>query len=134
MLVMIQPDLGTALVFVAIMVGALFLAGASLRWMAAGWSRPHRGPARHLVLLQDYQRDRLLSFLDPSSDPQGAGFQVMQAQIAVGSGGIFGKGLTNGRIGVRTSCPFSRPTSPSPSCSRSSASSAASSCSCSSSG
>jgi rod shape determining protein RodA len=47
-------------------------------------------------LLQDYQRRRLLSFLDPTSDPQGAGYQVIQSQIAVGSGGIFGKGLTNG--------------------------------------
>jgi rod shape determining protein RodA len=93
-LVMIQPDLGSALVLVAIAAGALYLSGASLRWMglAAGsvvamvpviWS-----------ILQDYQRRRLLSFLDPSSDPQGAGFQVIQAQIAVGSGGIFGKGLT----------------------------------------
>jgi rod shape determining protein RodA len=95
-LIMIQPDLGTALVLVAIMVGALFLAGASLRWMflaavalfaalPIGWS-----------FLLDYQKVRLLSFLDPSSDPSGAGFQVAQAQIAVGSGGIFGKGLTAG--------------------------------------
>ena len=99
-LVMIQPDLGTALVLVAILAGALFLSGASLRWMglAAGsvvamvpviWS-----------ILQDYQRRRLLSFLDPTSDPQGAGFQVIQAQIAVSSGGLFGKGLTNGTQGA----------------------------------
>jgi rod shape determining protein RodA len=95
-LIMIQPDLGSALVLIAILAGALFLSGASLRWMglAAGtvvamvpviWS-----------VLQDYQRRRLLSFLDPSSDPQGAGYQVIQAQIAVGSGGLFGKGLSNG--------------------------------------
>jgi rod shape determining protein RodA len=100
LLIMIQPDLGSALVLVAILVGALFLSGASLRWMglAAGgvvamvpviWS-----------VLQDYQRRRLLSFLDPSSDPQGAGFQVIQAQIAVGSGGLFGKGLTHGTQGA----------------------------------
>lgn len=96
LLVMIQPDLGTALVLIAILAGALYLSGASLRWMglAAGavvamlpviWS-----------VLQDYQRRRLLSFLDPTSDPQGAGFQVSQALIAIGSGGPFGKGLTNG--------------------------------------
>jgi rod shape determining protein RodA len=100
LLVMIQPDLGSSLVLVAILAGALFLSGASLRWMglAAGsvvamvpviWS-----------LLQDYQRRRLLSFLDPTSDPQGAGYQVIQAQIAVGSGGLFGKGLTNGTQGA----------------------------------
>ena len=96
LLIMIQPDLGSALVLVAILAGTLFLSGASLRWMglAAGtvvamvpiiWS-----------VLQDYQRRRLLSFLDPSSDPQGAGYQVIQAQIAVGSGGLFGKGLFSG--------------------------------------
>ena len=104
-LVMIQPDLGTALVLVAIMVGALFLSGGSLRWigLAAGaaiatlpviWS-----------VLQDYQRRRLLSFLDPLSDPQGAGYQVIQAQMAVGSGGIFGKGLTNGSQGASSFLP-----------------------------
>lgn len=104
-LVMIQPDLGTALVLVAIAAGTLFLAGASLRWIgiAAGgvvatlpviWS-----------VLQDYQRRRLLSFLDPTSDPQGAGFQVIQAQIAVGSGGIFGKGLTNSTQGAANFLP-----------------------------
>jgi rod shape determining protein RodA len=93
---MIQPDLGTSLVLVAILVGALFLSGASLRWMllAAG-SLIAALPVAWSFLL-DYQKLRLLSFLDPTSDPQGAGFQVAQAQIAVGSGGIFGKGLTAG--------------------------------------
>ncbi len=95
-LVMIQPDLGSALVLVAIMVGTLFLGGASLRWMAlAAVSLVAALPIAWSFLL-DYQKQRLLSFLDPSSDPQGAGFQVAQAQIAVGSGGIFGKGLTAG--------------------------------------
>jgi rod shape determining protein RodA len=95
-LIMIQPDLGTALVFVAIMVGALFLGGASLRWMllAAG-SLIAALPVAWSLLLP-YQKLRVLSFLDPTSDPSGAGFQVAQAQIAVGSGGIFGKGLTAG--------------------------------------
>jgi rod shape determining protein RodA len=95
-LIMIQPDLGSALVLVAIMVGALFLAGASLRWMLlAGAAVVAAIPIAWSVLL-DYQKLRILSFLDPSSDPSGAGFQVAQAQIAVGSGGIFGKGLTAG--------------------------------------
>ncbi len=96
LLVMVQPDLGTALVFVAILLGALFISGASLRWMAlaaaaviavlpVGWSS-----------LREYQQQRILSFLDPASDPQGAGFQVIQSQIAIGSGGLFGRGLTNG--------------------------------------
>ena len=95
-LIMIQPDLGTALVLVAIVAGALFLSGASLRWLGvAGGAVVAMLPVVWSIL-QDYQRRRLLSFLDPLSDPQGAGYQVLQAQIAVGSGGIFGQGLTNG--------------------------------------
>ena len=95
-LIMIQPDLGTAMVLVAIMVGALFLSGASLRWMLlAGGALIAALPVVWSLLLP-YQKLRVLSFLDPSSDPSGAGFQVTQAQIAVGSGGIFGKGLTAG--------------------------------------
>lgn len=95
-LIMIQPDLGTSLVLVAIMVGALFLSGASLRWMLlAGGAVIAALPIAWSFLL-DYQKLRVLSFLDPSSDPSGAGYQVAQAQIAVGSGGIFGKGLTAG--------------------------------------
>jgi len=95
-LIMIQPDLGTALVLVAIMLGALFLAGASLRWLALGAVAVVAALPLIWSVLQPYQQQRVLSFLDPSSDPQGAGFQVAQAQIAVGSGGIFGKGLTAG--------------------------------------
>lgn len=95
-LVMIQPDLGSALVIVAIAAGALFLSGASLRWMGVAAVSVVAAVPIIWSILQDYQRRRLLSFLDPTSDPQGAGFQVIQAQIAVGSGGLFGKGLTNG--------------------------------------
>jgi len=99
-LVMIQPDLGTALVLVAILAGALFLSGASLRWIVLAAAAAVATLPVIWSLLQDYQRRRLLSFLDPASDPQGAGFQVAQAQIAVGSGGIFGKGLTNSTQGA----------------------------------
>ena len=100
LLIMIQPDLGSALVLVAILGGALFLSGASLRWMGlAAGSVIAMVPVIWSVL-QDYQRRRLLSFLDPSSDPQGAGYQVIQAQIAVGSGGLFGKGLSSGTQGA----------------------------------
>jgi rod shape determining protein RodA len=95
-LIMIQPDLGTALVLVAVMVGALFLSGASLRWMALGAAAVVAALPIAWSVLQGYQKQRILTFLDPSSDPQGAGFQITQAQIAVGSGGIFGKGLTAG--------------------------------------
>jgi rod shape determining protein RodA len=96
LLIMIQPDLGTSLVLVAIMLGALFLSGASLRWIAIGGAAVVAALPVVWSLLLPYQQQRVLSFLDPTSDPSGAGFQVSQAQIAVGSGGIFGKGLTAG--------------------------------------
>lgn len=95
-LIMIQPDLGTALVLVAIMVGALFLSGASLRWMLLSAAALVAALPVVWTLLISYQKLRVLSFLDPAADPSGAGFQVAQAQIAVGSGGLFGKGLTAG--------------------------------------
>lgn len=95
-LIMIQPDLGTALVLVAIMLGALFLSGASLRWMIVSAVSVIAALPVVWSFLLDYQKQRLLSFLNPSSDLQGAGFQLAQAQIAVGSGGIFGRGLTAG--------------------------------------
>lgn len=96
-LVLIQPDLGTSLVFGAILFGTLFLSGAGLRWLllaAAGVVA--MVPIAWNYILQDYQKRRLLSFMDPSADPQGSGYQLIQSQIAVGSGGLFGKGLTNG--------------------------------------
>jgi len=95
-LVMMQPDLGTALVFGAITLGMLFMTGASLRWLGVGAGLTVAMLPVIWSLLHDYQRRRLLSFLDPTADPQGSGWQVMQSQIAVGSGGLFGKGLTNG--------------------------------------
>ncbi len=96
-LVMLQPDLGTSLVFFAILGGMLFMAGASLRWLgalaAAGLATL---PLVWTYVLHDYQRERLTSFLDPASDPLGAGFQLLTAQQAVASGGLLGAGLTNG--------------------------------------
>lgn len=99
-LVLIQPDLGTSLVFAAIVIGMVFLAGVALRWlglaaavglaaMPIGWS-----------ILEDYQRRRLLTFLDPTADALGSGFQVLQSQFAVASGGMFGRGLTSGGGGA----------------------------------
>ena len=97
LLVMLQPDLGTSLVLLAILGGMLFMSGASLRWMAALVGGVLAAiPLIWTYVLRDYQKQRLTSFLDPSSDVQGAGFQLHQSQIAVGSGGWLGKGLTNG--------------------------------------
>lgn len=97
LLVMLQPDLGTSLVLLAILAGMLFMSGASLRWMAVLVGGVLAAiPFVWTYVLRDYQKQRLTSFLDPSSDVQGAGFQLHQSQIAVGSGGWLGKGLTNG--------------------------------------
>jgi rod shape determining protein RodA len=96
-LVMLQPDLGTSLVLLAILGGMLFMSGASLRWLGVLVGGILAAfPLIWTYILRDYQKQRILGFLDPSSDIQGAGYQLFQSQIAVGSGGPFGKGLTNG--------------------------------------
>jgi rod shape determining protein RodA len=95
-LVMLQPDLGTSLVFAAVLFGMLFMGGASLRWLSAiGLTVVAVLPFIWTYVLEDYQKLRLTSFMDPTADVQGAGYQLFQSQIAVGSGGWFGKGLTN---------------------------------------
>ena len=96
-LVMIQPDLGTSLVFAAILAGMLWMSGASLKWLAAlAAGVAALVPIAWTYILLDYQKQRLLSFLDADPDIKGSGYQLYQAQIAVGSGGLMGKGLTNG--------------------------------------
>ena len=95
-LVFRQPDLGTTLVFLAIFVGVSFIAGAR-PWQLA--TLAGIGIAALPVvwtLMKDYQRARLVSFLDPYADPLGTGWNIIQSLIAVGSGGVFGKGLTAG--------------------------------------
>jgi rod shape determining protein RodA len=96
LLVLVQPDLGTSLVFGAILLGMLFVVGVRLRWMALGFAVAIAAAPVVWSLLADYQRRRLLSFLDPSADPLGSGFQLIQSQIAVGSGGLLGTGLNSG--------------------------------------
>ena len=96
-LVMMQPDLGTSLVLLAILAGMLFMSGASLRWLLVGGLAALAAiPLAWSYVLRDYQKDRILSFLNPTADTQGAGWQVLQSQITVGSGGLLGTGLTNG--------------------------------------
>jgi rod shape determining protein RodA len=96
-LVLRQPDLGTALVFVAILGGMLFISGASIGWMALLLGLGVAFTPLLLGQLADYQVARLLCFLDPAADPQGACYQLVQSLNAVGSGGLFGQGLTAGR-------------------------------------
>lgn len=101
-LVLMQPDLGSSLVFGAIVFGALFVTGASVRWLAVAVGiGVAMVPYVWNNVLHDNQRDRLISILNPASDALGSKYQVVQSQIAVGSGGFFGKGLTNGVISDR---------------------------------
>jgi len=103
-LILLQPDLGTSLIFIAILFGMLFAAGVPLRYLVALVAG---GAALFAVaayaslqgwfpLLKEYQLRRLLVFLDPYSDRTGAGWNVIQSMIAIGSGGFFGKGLFSG--------------------------------------
>jgi len=97
LLVMLQPDLGTSLVFAAILAGMLWMSGASMKWLAAlAATVVALVPIAWTYVLLDYQKQRLTSFLNPTQDISGSGYQLYQSQIAVGSGGMFGKGLTNG--------------------------------------
>jgi len=97
-LVMLQPDLGTVLVLVFIVLGVLALSGAPARWIAglivAG--ALVCVAAVQLGVLDDYQVDRFAAFANPALDPQGVGYNTNQARIAIGSGGIPGKGLFQG--------------------------------------
>lgn len=95
LLVFVQPDLGTALVFVAIMFGMMFAAGVNL-WALSGLSAAGvlgSVLAVKLNILQQYQVTRLLIFLNPQADPAGAGYNITQSKIAIGSGQLFGRGL-----------------------------------------
>jgi rod shape determining protein RodA len=97
LLVMLQPDLGTSLVFAAILAGMLWMSGASLKWLGLlAAAVVAMVPIAWNYLLRDYQKERLTSFLNPTPDITGSGYQLYQSQIAVGSGGWFGRGLTNG--------------------------------------
>ncbi|MDQ4035822.1 MAG: rod shape-determining protein RodA [Chloroflexota bacterium] len=100
-LVFRQPDLGTALVFIGILVGMLFMSGASLGWMGMLAAGLVAAAPVVVGMLHEYQRQRLFCFLDPSADPQGACYQLVQALNAVGSGGWLGRGLTVGGEGQR---------------------------------
>jgi len=96
-LVMLQPDLGTALMICAGGVTVMFLAGIPLRLFIGGaLAIAIAIPIAFNFLLHDYQRNRVLIFLDPESDPLGTGYHISQSKIAIGSGGIFGKGFLNG--------------------------------------
>jgi len=96
LLILIQPDLGTASMVVFGGLTVMFLAGLPLRLFVGGLAGVAVAVPVALSFLHDYQRKRVTIFLDPESDPLGAGYHIAQSKIAIGSGGIFGKGFLNG--------------------------------------
>ncbi len=96
-LVMLQPDAGSALVYIVIALGMFFAAGTPLAYLGGLIGSGLAAlPFLIMFVLKDYQKNRLLVFLDPMRDPLGAGYNVIQSRIAVGSGGFLGKGFMNG--------------------------------------
>ncbi|MBQ4527106.1 MAG: rod shape-determining protein RodA [Clostridia bacterium] len=96
-LIMLQPDFGTTMVFLIIFAGILFAANISYKYIiGTGLCMAAAIPLVWNLFLQEYQKNRIRVLFDPESDPQGAGYHVMQSKIAIGSGGIFGKGLGQG--------------------------------------
>jgi rod shape determining protein RodA len=94
--ILVQPDLGTASMVVFGGLVVMFLAGLPLRLFVGGFAAVAVAVPLALSVLHDYQRKRITIFLDPESDPLGAGYHISQSKIAIGSGGIFGKGFLNG--------------------------------------
>jgi len=95
-LVVVQPDLGTAALIAIAGALVIVLAGLRLRVIAALFALGAVGAWFGWSFMHDYQRKRVLTFLNPQTDPLGAGYHIIQSQIAIGSGGVFGKGWMNG--------------------------------------
>jgi rod shape determining protein RodA len=95
-LVLMQPDLGVALTYMPFLAAALFFGGIPGRWWAGLIVAGTLTIGGSWFLLKDYQKDRIRTFLDPNLAARGAGYQVRQARIAIGSGGILGKGWKQG--------------------------------------
>jgi rod shape determining protein RodA len=95
-LVLLQPDLGVALTYLPFLAVALFFGGIPGRWWALLIVSGTLTIGGSWFLLRDYQKDRIRTFLDPNLAARGAGYQVRQARIAIGSGGILGKGWKRG--------------------------------------
>ena len=91
-----QPDLGTSLLVASAGVFVLFLAGISWRLIGVLMAGAAAAAPAAWYLMRDYQRQRVLTFLDPEKDPLGTGYHIIQSKIAIGSGGLYGKGWLNG--------------------------------------
>lgn len=95
-LIAVQPDLGTALLVAASGIFVIFLAGLRVLTIVFMGLAAIPGTFALWNIMQDYQKQRVLTLLNPDSDPLGAGYNIIQSKIAIGSGGLFGKGWTNG--------------------------------------
>jgi rod shape determining protein RodA len=96
-LILLQPDFGTGMLVASSGVFALFLAGLSWWWFgAAAAGVAAVAPVAWMFLLKQYQKDRILTFLNPESDPLGTGWNIIQSKIAIGAGGMTGKGWGQG--------------------------------------
>lgn len=95
-----QPDLGTAVTLVPILLTISYVAGMPIRYLAIiALVAAVTAPVAYQFGLEDYQRERIVTFLDPEQDPRGGGYQQIQARITVGSGGLWGKGFMGGTQG-----------------------------------
>lgn len=96
LLVLKQPDLGTSLVFIAILLGMIFVSGVNLRLLAGIFGAGLAMLPVFWHFLKEYQKMRIMVFIDPNVDPLGSGYHIIQSKIAIGSGMLFGKGLFGG--------------------------------------
>jgi len=95
-----QPDLGTAVTLIPVFLGIVYMAGIRMRWLVvASVVALLLSPVVWMYGLRDYQKERIETFLDPSKDPRGDGYQQIQARVTVGSGGLAGKGFGKGTQG-----------------------------------
>lgn len=95
-LIFLQPDLGTAIVLIPIFFSVMYICGEKARYIVTSIAAGLLSLPVFWSLLKDYQRTRLLVFINPNLDPLGAGYTIIQSKIAIGSGGFFGKGWLNG--------------------------------------
>jgi rod shape determining protein RodA len=96
LLVFMQPDLGTSLVYLAILIIMLFVVGVKIKFLVLTFLAALSSIPVLWIFLKDYQKNRLILFLNPNLDPLGGGYNVIQSRIAIGSGGFLGNGIFRG--------------------------------------
>lgn len=97
LLVFAEPDLGSAVIFLLIWLGMVVMAGCDMRHILGSLGMVLAAlPFALIAVATDYQRERVSLFLDPAQDPLGSGYNILQAEVSIGSGGFLGKGLTQG--------------------------------------